>query len=392
MLGTIVAAMSAAAILLAPSPDRPAHRGAAAPAVPPPSVPADNPMSPAKVELGRRLFYDKRLSRDGSMACATCHEQARAFTDARALGVGFDGEVGKRNPMGLANVGYLPVLTWANPNLRRLEQQALVPIFGERPTEMGMAGREQALFARLRGEPVYPPLFTAAFPEFGGAISLATVTRALAAFERTLVSATSPYDRYKYGGDDHALTEAARRGEELFFSHRAECYHCHSGFNFTDNVVHARSGFPEVGFHNNALYNIGGRGAYPPGATGLAEFTGEAADMGRFRTPSLRNVAVTAPYMHDGSLVDLDAVLEHYSAGGRRIEHGPHAGDGSLSPWRDPLVAAPRFTDDEKRDLLAFLESLTDPTFLTDARFANPWRDGPNAAPSDRGARFGFAD
>jgi cytochrome c peroxidase len=123
--------------------------------LPPPAVPADNPMSEAKVELGRHLFYDKRLSRDGSMACATCHEQHRAFTDARKVGVAFDGTHGKRNPMGLANVGYLPVLTWANPNLKLLERQALVPMFGDNPAEMGMAGLEQELFARLAQDPVY---------------------------------------------------------------------------------------------------------------------------------------------------------------------------------------------------------------------------------------------
>lgn len=132
--------------------------------LPPPVVPADNPMSEAKVELGRRLFYDPRLSADGTMSCASCHEQARAFTDARPTPSGVTGDVHPRNAMSLANAGYLPVLTWANPLQTRLEQQALVPMFGESPVEMGMAGREQALFDRLHREPVYPPLFVRLFP------------------------------------------------------------------------------------------------------------------------------------------------------------------------------------------------------------------------------------
>lgn len=352
--------------------------------LPPPFVPDDNPMTEAKVELGRHLFYDKRLSRDGSMSCATCHEQAKGFSERRPLAVAFNGAVGHRNAMGLANVGYLPVLTWANPNMKRLEVQALVPIFGDNPIEMGMGGREQELFRRIRAEPIYHQLFKAAFPEDGGDVSLKTITRALASFQRTLISADSPYDRYKYGRQPNAINPSAKRGEELFFSHRLECYHCHSGFNFTNNMQHARSGFPEVGFHNNALYNIDRKGAYPRSATGLAEFTGRAEDMGKFRTPSLRNVAVTAPYMHDGSAASLDAVLDHYSAGGRTIRIGPNKGVGAKSPLRDPLIVGPRLTAAEKRDVIAFLHSLTDQTFLTDKRFSNPWTTGANTEPTNR--------
>lgn len=356
--------------------------------LPPPAVPADNPMSEAKVLLGRHLFYDKRLSRDGSMACATCHEQHRAFTDARRVGVAFDGTHGKRNPMGLANVGYLPVLTWANPNLKLLERQALVPMFGDNPVEMGMAGMERQLFERLRADPLYPPMFAAAFPAENGEITLGTLTRALAAFQRTLISANSPYDRFKYGRDPKALSAAAKRGEDLFFSHRLECYHCHSGFNFTDNIRHARSTFTEVGFHNNGLYNLNGKGLYPPGGDGLSEFTGNVEDTGRFRTPSLRNVAVTAPYMHDGSMDTLDEVLDHYSVGGRTIRSGPHQGNGRKSPFRDPLVVGARLSPKERADLKAFLDSLTDADFLSNPRFSNPWTSGANAAPSDRHQKF----
>jgi cytochrome c peroxidase len=356
--------------------------------LPPPPVPDDNPMSDEKTELGRHLFYDKRLSRDGSMSCATCHIQALAFTDGRPQGVGFDGTQGNRNSMGLTNAGYLPVLTWGNPNLRTLETHALVPLFGDNPVEMGMAGREQELFERLAADADYPARFRAAFPERNGEISLATLTRALAAFQRTLISAGSPYDRYKYGGDEKAISKAAKRGEDLFFSHRLECYHCHSGFNFTNNLRHSRSSFAEFGFHNNGLYNVGGRGVYPAADIGLGEFTGKSEDNGKFRTPSLRNVTRTAPYMHDGSIKTIGEVIDHYSEGGRTIKHGVNAGNGSKNPNRDPLIVASRLTPREKKDLIAFLESLTDEAFLANPRFANPWRQGPNADPADRTQKF----
>ena len=344
--------------------------------LPPPVVPADNPMSVEKVELGRMLFYDARLSADGTVACSTCHLQRLAFTDGVAHPRGVTGEVHPRSSMMLANVGYLPALTWANPLLRRLEHQALLPLFGESPVEMGMAGREGALFARLAADPLYPPLFAASFPERGGAIDLATITRALAAFQRTLVSADAPYDRYRHGGQRDAIPESARRGEALFFSERLECFHCHGGPHFTDSVVHQRKPLAEYGFHNTGLYNLGPNGAYPPGGEGLIEHTGEPADMGRFRAPSLRNVAVTAPYMHDGSIATLREAIAHYAAGGRRIADGPHAGDGSRNPWRSPFLPGFRLTEAETTDLLAFLESLTDQGFLANPAFADPWPPG----------------
>lgn len=260
----------------------------------PAPVPEDNPMSAAKVELGRHLFYDSRLSRDGTIACASCHDQARGFTDGRALAVGIDDTAGIRNVPGLANVGYFPVLTWGNPHMTSLEFQSLIPLFGDNPDEMGSNGREDDIFARLAGDPYYAKAFPEVFPE-RPAIDLFTVTRALGAFERSLISLDSPYDRFKYWGEEDALSEAAKRGEQLFFDHRFECYHCHVGVLFTDNLQTTRSALRETGNHNTGLYNIDGDGAYPPRATGFYEFTGDPSDMGRFRTPSLRNVGVTAP-------------------------------------------------------------------------------------------------
>jgi cytochrome c peroxidase len=340
--------------------------------MPAPPVPDDNPMSTAKVELGRHLFYDARLSADGTVACVSCHVQDRAFTDGREVPIGINGTLGIRNAPGLANIGYLPLLTWANPHMDSLEFQALMPLFGDNPDEMGNNGQEAALFARLAADTYYQTAFAAAFPD-RPAPDLFTVTRALAAFQRSLISVNSAYDRFKYWGEKDALSEAAKRGEQLFFDHRFECYHCHSGIHFTENLQTSRSAFAETGFHNTGLYNIDGAGAYPANNTGLMELTGDPADMGKFRTPSLRNVALTAPYFHDGSAETLADVLDHYRAGGRRITNGPHAGNGAESPLRDGMIVGNTATDAEAADIIAFLESLTDDGFLTNPAYGDPW-------------------
>ena len=340
---------------------------------PRPLEPAANRTTAAKVELGRHLFYDKRLSLDGTMACASCHEQARAFTDGLAVSPGVTGQITPRNAMSLGNVAYFPVLTWGNPLMKHLEQQALVPLIGQEPVELGLAGKEAEVIARLAAEPVYRDLFPKAFPEADGQISLATVVRALAAFQRSLISMRSPYDRYRYEGDVDAMSDSAIRGEALFFSERLECHHCHNGINFADTVLHERNKAGEVAFHNTGLYNLDGKGRYPAPNFGIAEITGRPEDMGRFRAPSLRNVAVTAPYMHDGSIATLDEVIDHYAAGGRTIASGPNAGVGRTNPLKSSFVPGFTLTAAERADLIAFLTSLTDEEFLRDPRHANPW-------------------
>jgi len=359
-----------------------AHAASEAPAydwqlpawVPLPRVPADNPMTEAKVELGRYLFYDKRLSLDESMSCGTCHQQDKAFTDGRATAPGINGEFGVRSSMSLVNVAYLPALTWANPLLKKLETQALVPIFGSHPVEMGMEGKETLLFARLAADARYPALFKTAFPEVDGAMSLDTLTKAIASFERSLLSFEAPYYRYKYQDDKEALSDSAKRGESLFFGERFECYHCHGGLNLTDNLVHARLPFEELGFHNTGLYNIDGKGAYPPGNPGIREVTDNPADEGKFRTPTLLNIALTAPYMHDGSIPTLEAVLtEHYARRGKAVSDGQ-----SPNPLRSPLLVGYAFTNYDIADLLAFLDALTDDSFLSNPAHSDPFeQDGP---------------
>ncbi|WP_434346214.1 MbnH family di-heme enzyme [Myxococcus virescens] len=335
---------------------------------PTPRVPADNPMTEEKVQLGRRLFFDVRLSRNETQSCASCHDPARAFTEPLVTSQGSTGETHRRNSQGLANVAYATSLTWANPSLTTLEAQALAPLFGKEPVELGFGDREEELLGRLRAVPGLKAEFQRAFPEAAEPVSVATLTRALASFQRTLISGNSAYDRYVYGNEVEAMTRQQKRGMELFFSERLECDHCHSGFNFQDATVHETTVEPILPFHNTGLYNEDGQGAYPAKDPGLIELTGRPEDMGRFRAPSLRNVAVTGPYMHDGSLATLSDVLDHYAAGG----HARMVSGGAASPLQSGFVRGFTLTAEEKEDVLAFLESLTDTEFLTDPRFSDP--------------------
>ena len=343
--------------------------------MPKPIVPADNPMNFQKVELGRHLFYEQRLSITGEFSCASCHLQKLAFTDGKTVAVGATGEKHPRNSMSLANIAYNPVLTWANPLITKLENQALVPIFGEHPVEMGMVGREKQILAMLRDESKYRQMFRDAFRNDQDAINLKNLTKALAAFERSLISVNSPYDKYRFGSDTNAISPAAKRGEKLFNSEDLECFHCHGGINFTDSVMHEKLAFQEIAFHNTGLYNIDGKGAYPANNTGVYEITSKPTDMGRFKAPTLRNIALTAPYMHDGSIATLEEVIDHYQAGGRTIKTGEFAGIGSTNPFKSEFISGFKLSKSEKQDLLAFLRSLTDEEFIKNPAFSNPYGD-----------------
>jgi cytochrome c peroxidase len=360
-------AVAAAVLVAAAAPAFAAWEWRLPPGFPTPRVPADNPMSAAKVELGRRLFYDVRLSGNRTQSCATCHQQKRAFTDGRPHAIGSTGEPHRRSAMSLANVGYMVSLTWANPRLRRLEDQALVPMLGTHPVELGMGGREDELMARLADEPLYPPLFAAAFPGEARPIRLDNLTRAIAAFERTLISGDAPYDRLVFQGDMTALSETAWRGMRLFFSDRLVCSRCHAGPTFSGPIdydgIDRLPEPPSPIFHNTGLYNLDGKGAYPASDTGLEEVTGRRRDMGKFKAPTLRNIALTAPYMHDGSIATLEEVVADYARGGRA---------GGTSRPRSPLIAGFAITDTETRDLIEFLLSLTDDRFVGDPMLAGP--------------------
>lgn len=298
-----------------------------------PRVPADNPMSTTKVALGRRLFYDNRLSGNGTYACASCHEQQFAFADGKGHAIGSTGAAHPHSAMSLTNVAHNVSFGWTDPTLRSLEAQAAVPMNNEHPIELGLNGRDAEIVARFTTA-ADTTLFAAAFPGAATPVSIDHIIKALATFERTLISGDSPFDHYLYRDERAAISAEAARGMALFFSKRLKCSECHSGFNLSGPVQAEGSepGAPE--FHQ----------------------TGD----GRFRAPTLRNIAVTAPYMHDGRLPTLEAVVAHYAKG------------GVPSPLKSPRLRGFRISPEETADLVEFLKSLTDPAFLANPDFARP--------------------
>lgn len=294
-----------------------------------PPGPPSNPTTPEKVALGRALFFDPILSRDRTVSCASCHDPARAFSAPQAVSPGVGRRLGKRNASTLINVGDRRALTWAgaSPNL---EVQAMIPLQDHAELDM----TPDLLRERLTADPVYAAQFRATF---GEAPTVQRLVQALAAFQRTLTSRGSPVDRYQ-AGDAAALSAAQVRGLDLFFD-KAECFHCHTGRDFTDGLA-----------HNNAMQ------VFNPDL-GLADRTEQESDVGRFVTPTLRNVALTGPYLHDGSRATLREMLETYNDGG---EPNPNA---------DPLIHPLGLTDAELDDLEAFLHALTDESVARNPAF-----------------------
>lgn len=347
--------------------------------VPPPRVPDDNPMTAEKVELGRWLFYDERLSGNETQSCASCHVQALAFTDGMPVSEGSTGELTPRSSMSLANAGYQASLTWANDALVRLERQARVPMFGENPVELGLANLEDELIDRMNADPRYPDMFAAAFPEEEDPVSVDNITKAIASFQRSMTSFGSKVDRWA-AGDRTALNESEQRGLALFFGGTSaagvldafECFHCHGGFLYSQSSDDAFQVFDQKFFINNGLYNLDADGSYPQGNQGLFEITGDPADKGAFKPPTLRNIELTAPYMHDGSLETLDDVIDHYARGGTLTESGPNAGDGFDNPNKSAFLNGFEITGQEREDLKAFLRALTDKDFINNPAFSDP--------------------
>jgi cytochrome c peroxidase len=304
---------------------------------PTPAVPSDNPMSAAKVALGRRLFFETRLAVTGRYSCASCHEPARAFSDGRPLARGATGEALTHNALTLVNVAYNLSFGWNTPAVHSLEAQMRTPLLNRHPIELGVAGRERTLCAELAADPAYAREFAAAFPAqaaggAGTAVSFVHLVQAIAAFERTLISADSPFDRYVFAGEHDALSPEAKRGMALFFSARIGCAGCHSGFNFAGNWRDAE------------------------GATGPPSFARDGTSAQPLRVPTLRNLILTAPYMHDGRFATLAEVLEHYSRLGERRAAGQRPPDRRLP--RSALSAR------ERAELSAFLASLTDQSLV----------------------------
>ncbi len=342
---------------------------------PTPLVPKDNPITKEKVELGRHLFYDTKLSGNQKQSCESCHLQNKAFSDGLDRAIGSTGEIHPRSSQALVNTAYFASLTWANPALVTIEKQLEGPLTSNDPIELGINEiNKDEVLARLSTDPLYQKLFREAYPNEENLFTLNNVIKALASFTRVLISGNSAYDKFIYSNED-TLSETQKRGMNLFFGEKAECFHCHSGFNFSDSVAYEGIDFVDMPFHNTGLFNIAGTGAFPSNNTGIFGVTGKRSDMGKFRAQSLRNIELTAPYMHDGSLKSLKDVLDFYANGGRVISEGEFSGDGRANPFKSDLITQINLTEQEKADIIEFLKSLTDYEFINDSRFANPFKN-----------------
>ncbi len=324
-------------------------------------VPVDNPLTQEAVQLGRRLFYDKQLSGDNTVSCSTCHLQHLAFTDGRARSVGVSGKMLDFNSMSLANLMWGSRHFFWNGRVDSLEEQALAPI--QHPDEM--AQNLDDLIDELAADDVYPGLFKSAY----GEISAENIARALATFERTLISSDSKYDQYLRG--ELKLSAEEELGRKLFMAHPdikvslrgGNCIDCHSQF-LTSGFNAQFDGFSNNGLDTEALLT-----------SGLQFTTGQVTDRGKFKVPTLRNIALTAPYMHDGRFTTLEQVLDHYNEGIRVSD--------SLSPLIMEADNQPQdavnirislnLNEEEKRAVIAFLHTLTDHNFITEDKFSNPF-------------------
>ena len=297
------------------------------------SIPEDNPVTPLKAELGRRLFYERGLSLDSSVACANCHIQRFAFTDTAKLSSGFKGSLGFRNSSTLANIVYNNSF-FREGGVTTIERAVHPPVL----TEFEMNMNTDSIVARLNANLAYREMFLEAF---GQEADYKAVVYALATFQRTLLSFNTPYDRFM-AGDSAALSAEEKVGLELFRSKKLNCTTCHKEPFFMDND-----------FHNIGVYEV-----YTD--YGRGRFTLDSADYGKMRTPSLRNVSVTWPYMHDGSMRTLEEVVAFYKTGG--VNHPNKSAE--MKPFD--------LTESEEKALLAFLNALTDSAFLSNPAFSAP--------------------
>ncbi|NNM31241.1 MAG: cytochrome-c peroxidase [Akkermansiaceae bacterium] len=320
------------------------------PEFPPMEEPADNPTTVEGIALGRRLFYDPILSSDRTISCASCHKQENAFADPRVVSSGVNGAQGLFNAPALMNVGWNPAHFWDGRS-PTLEDQAAHPV----PSEIEMNLPWDQAVQRLQGDPDYPELFRLAFGSTQ--VTQGRVVKAIAQFQRILVSRNSRWDRIQRDEDGVTPTAAELRGFQAFTTEAGgDCFHCHGHpALYTPLVAGGVAGF----FEDNGL-------SLTPD-DGLFAVTGEESDRGKFKAPSLRNIAVTAPYMHDGRFATLEEVLDHYSEG---YVDSPNLN----TKMRARLTSGARaLTEQEKTDIIQFLQALTDDEFLTDPDLSSPF-------------------
>lgn len=294
--------------------------------------PDGNEFTKDRWDLGKKLFFDPIMSIDSTVSCASCHNPNLAFADSRTFSLGVENRIGNRNAPTLTNVAYNPYFT-TEGGVKTLEAQILIPIQEHNEFDFNIVD----LSYKLEKNQEYVKLASAAYNQGPNPY---VITRSLACFERSLISGNSPFDQYYYQNIDNVLTENQLKGMRLFFSNKVNCTNCHNGFNFTN-----------YSFQNNGLYqNYQDSGRY--------RLTQNDTDIAKFKVPTLRNIGITAPYMHDGSLNTLMEVVEHYNNGGAKGHH------------QSKLIKPLNLTDSEKLQLVAFLESLTDESFLFNENFS----------------------
>ena len=320
-----------------------------------------------QVELGRYLFFDRRLSVNNTRSCATCHNPQFAFTDGYKRSLGAFADLHQRNTQPLFNLAYLKYFTAADSTLHSPLQQMENPLFNDHPAEMGVKGNEEKILQKVKADENYSQLFQSINRE----VSWINIKTAISSFMNSLHSGASPYDKFAKG-DTTALSSSQRKGMQLFFSAELKCASCHGGFNFSNPLVTGEKG-DTIFYFNTGLYNIDDKGAYPAYDEGLYQITKNRNDMGKFRVPSLRNLAFTAPYFHDGSAASLTEVIEAYANGGRKIEEGIYKGDGSKNPLKHPFIKGFPITEADKVNLISFLQSLSDSSFINNPAYQNPF-------------------
>jgi len=336
--------------------------------LPPMPIPANNPITPDKVKLGDKLFHDKRFSSTGEVSCATCHDREKGFADGLPVSEGINKLTGTRNAPTVINAAYLHSQFWDGRE-PTLESQSTQPFLN--PVEMALPSHEPILKI-VRTDPEYMDLFKKAFGKTGNRITMTEVSQAIASFERTLVAGNSPFDRYFYGGDKKAMSPAAIRGLDIFLN-QGRCVSCHvieqTQALFTDNRFHmigaAAQQMPkDLDELTAAVEDVKKKGTdiavlsnAKTSSLGRFAVTRDLTDIGAFKTPTLRNIDLTAPYLHDGSLKTLEEVVLFYNNGGRVKETDPVP--ELLSGGIRPL----NLSKEQEADLVEFLKALTSPEF-----------------------------
>ena len=314
-------------------------------------------------KIGRLLFFDTRLSINKTKSCASCHNPALAYTDGLITPNGALGDTVKRNSPTLINLFENETFNWADDNIRTLQQQSNIPLFGIHPVEMGCDSTKNLSLDFTYSDLLYKPLFA---EKSITKINWLQVKDFIAAYVKTFNFSKSKYDKYLTSNTN--LNNEEYAGKRLFFSDKLNCKKCHSGNDFDEPEFTRMNHYQNIG-----LYNIGKDSLYANDDNGLQNVSKDKDDIGKFKIPSLRNIAVTAPYFHDGSAASLEVVIENYARGGRLTTKGKNTGDGKLHPNKNQFVEGFKITNKEKQQLISFLKTLTDTTYLLNPFYQNPF-------------------